>query len=603
MRLRSLYEGVRMGSSDLSIPPKKDYTIGFEFEVALRNNIDTYSDIDDTESDDFEPEFDATAFMKQWVNDNILNSGDTVKFITENDITPRYGYTSNANDDDITDMQIKFDDDLIEKYGEDIVDEIQDLLLDLKEDPDLELDDDQIHTIIEVYLKIQDKTPNEERIKNIINKQLKDNNDAKAALAKQIQVLNDTFLFDDSSINNNTTEIYTDSRKSQTIDIQDLSDISELIDYFDISLSDIDHILYTSPEYTYEEDLETELEATSDGLTNNTIQTDALRFVRNTIAGELKTVVLKDASDTEWSVGEDGTSGVDAEIRSPVLPLHRGLNDMNRVFDIIRDTDMYTNEATGLHINIGTWSESEYQTVDWLKFLTILNPGRILQQFSRSNNQYALDRVPALINSLKYDDFKYYSEMVKNINNTVINTSVKMSSVNLSKLPSYGYIELRAPGNTGYEHRGDEITALVRKIVRCLELASDPSAYKNQYLKKLYTLSGTIAPKNFMFTNINELFTQLADTPFNKSKPFNSINQAFEHINDVIIKQIDKALTTNIISELINSIKTSIPDNPHELSAMLEVDDMLSKGFIPQNSKLVKILKRLIETIKQTQSR
>lgn len=588
MLLRSIYEGIRMGSSDLSITPKKDYTIGFEFEVALNSDDAEDFDIEDL-ADDFGPNVDTSDFMEEWFNQHIIN-GDLQYFVTENDIEPKYGYTT-LSDDDITDIQTQFDDELIEKYGEDTVDEIQELLLDIKEEPNIKLDEDQLYTIFETYFKALGKTPREEQVQRLVNN-TKDRVDINEILVSYLVVLEKTFLFDENLINSEDVQIYANEEKTETITFDDISDIDDFIKYFDISLYDIELIL--DNDNTYNDDLENTLLDAEDGVTT---ETSEIKTVRKIISSALQTDVGKHSSTTAWSVDEDGTIGVDAEIRSPILSIDQGYKDMNTVLNTINDTDMYTSHATGLHINIGTWNSDEYNNVDWLKFLIILNPSRILQQFSRSNNQFAMDKLQGMVNSLKEEDFRSYANIIKDINKTVIQISEKYSAVNLSKLPSFGYIELRAPGNEGYEKRGDEITALIRKTIRALELATDPTAFKQQYLKKLFTLSSTTNPKIHKPNNIYDFFLTHTNIPLLSNRPIFSLLKIIEFLieNKNTLTNMDKTLTTNLSKELISIIKGHVTTNQITTLHVNELQNKLNE--LPSGSKTVHLLSKLTNTL------
>ena len=76
MRYRHIKEGIRMGAKDLAATPKKNYTIGFEFEVELDKDYvpSEYSDnfsSDDTDAlyDIFIQHYSPTSFDK-WFYDN-----------------------------------------------------------------------------------------------------------------------------------------------------------------------------------------------------------------------------------------------------------------------------------------------------------------------------------------------------------------------------------------------------------------------------------------------------------------------------------------------------------------------------------------------------
>jgi hypothetical protein len=62
-----------------------------------------------------------------------------------------------------------------------------------------------------------------------------------------------------------------------------------------------------------------------------------------------------------------------------------------------------------------------------------------------------------------------------------------MHSINFGKLPS-GYVEYRAIGNAGYHKRKNEIRDAVLHMIGITDIATNPMAYRNEFLKKLYSL-------------------------------------------------------------------------------------------------------------------
>jgi len=52
MRFKEIHEGIRMGGRELSQPTKKNYTIGFEFEVTVDSGFDANDDDDDDDEYD-----------------------------------------------------------------------------------------------------------------------------------------------------------------------------------------------------------------------------------------------------------------------------------------------------------------------------------------------------------------------------------------------------------------------------------------------------------------------------------------------------------------------------------------------------------------------
>lgn len=93
------------------------------------------------------------------------------------------------------------------------------------------------------------------------------------------------------------------------------------------------------------------------------------------------------------------------------------------------------------------------------------------------------DKVDTNIHNLQ--DIKDYDKYVEKMNTYILNVADKYDYINFSKLLQYGYIEFRAMGGEGYETKIDEIKRQISRIIRALEIACDPNAYRQEYFKML----------------------------------------------------------------------------------------------------------------------
>lgn len=160
------------------------------------------------------------------------------------------------------------------------------------------------------------------------------------------------------------------------------------------------------------------------------------------------------------------------------------LKDIRSAFVEINSNDAaITNEKCGLHINIGP-ADIKPENIDWLKFITFFNGENILKDFDRSDNHFAESRLEEYYKFIGTGEMKD-PKFLFNLMIDVISRSTKYTDVNLSKL-SQGYIEIRAMGGTDYQERYHEVENVIKKAVRCLDIASDKNAYRNEYLKKVY---------------------------------------------------------------------------------------------------------------------
>lgn len=198
-------------------------------------------------------------------------------------------------------------------------------------------------------------------------------------------------------------------------------------------------------------------------------------------------------SSAVWTIEPDESITPEGmELVSPVYQdVNTGISEMQKVLEIARiwddDPSIFTNSSTGFHVNIGTWNEDDWDKVDLLKFLMFIGD-RSLKDFDRQANFYTVSNIKQVQNLLFYQRYQDYQAAIADINRFIRTRREKYSLVNLNHLSKSGYIEIRAMGNAGYENNGDLIEQHIRIFLRALDIASDPTAYRNEYLKKLTKL-------------------------------------------------------------------------------------------------------------------
>jgi hypothetical protein len=282
-------------------------------------------------------------------------------------------------------------------------------------------------------------------------------------------------------------------------------------------------------------------------------------------------MIVGKTNHSMWSVVPDGTPGVDAEIVSPVMSLKKGMIMMEKVLNFISsDSKIMTNVKTGLHINIGTWVGNEAQSVDWLKFMLLLQGKYISKLFGRNNNPYVRDRLLTIKSSLSMEDFSF-SDIDLNITNKwTIKDSLKDSIVNLTKLTKHGYIELRSAGNTGYEDRVSDTKTHILRTIRALDAASDPMKFRKEYITALSKLidldraSPSLVPtavfdyfrsKRIHYYGVTAAGIESAITQLLKNKIFYPT------------ESIDDGLTASVYITFMRDIKATGPDSLHQIQS------------------------------------
>jgi hypothetical protein len=600
MRYKEFIEGIRMGARDLATPSNKQYTVGFEFEVSVNDSAPGNSGYDDDETEDLYSDFSEDWYANNsfdfegWFSDEYLrNTRILLQFINRQAIESRYGFVPAELAAKASDKENRAR--ILKKAGE-LYDPLMKTLADFKSDPDsFVTDTKKAVDLVQLYEFLVENNYNrtEDEIKNKIDSII-----ARDGIDKTKRHLN--FYYTELTYRFKFTKadpkdfkniaVYGDEQGTEIIGLVEIDDVEQFTDYFNVDIDELRDITETQWQDHQNEQLSQDFE---DWMNNRTRQAKStkLAYVVSVIKDEFNTTVRTTGSSaTNWAVIPDGTSGVHAEITSPAFAIKPGIAAMHRVLNLIAsDPHMYTGQPTGLHVNVGTFDKNDIDKVDWLKFLMIMNAERVLAQFDRTYNTYAPDKLPEIIKKLQDNDILAYQSQIKKINSIVRTSSDKYSAINLSKLNNYGIIELRAPGNAGYEKAGAFLEQTILRIVRALELASDPAKYKNEYISMLYKRYG----KETSTTDNRALNTYFEAT---FGTPFYSWVGLRTPIEKAIRKRKtdkpDAGFTLAVHKELVQAITTASENGTLDID-IANIKTLLSQydtDGVMANSKLIKAI-------------
>ena len=600
MRYKEFIEGIRMGARDLATPSNKQYTVGFEFEVSVNDSAPGNSGYDDDETEDLYSDFSEDWYANNsfdfegWFSDEYLrNTRILLQFINRQAIESRYGFVPAELAAKASDKENRAR--ILKKAGE-LYDPLMKTLADFKSDPDsFVTDTKKAVDLVQLYEFLVENNYNrtEDEIKNKIDSII-----ARDGIDKTKRHLN--FYYTELTYRFKFTKadpkdfkniaVYGDEQGTEIIGLVEIDDVEQFTDYFNVDIDELRDITENQWQDLQSEQMSQDFE---DWMNNRTRQAKStkLAYVVSVIKDEFNTTVRTTGSSaTNWAVIPDGTSGVHAEITSPAFAIKPGIAAMHRVLNLIAsDPHMYTGQPTGLHVNVGTFDKNDIDKVDWLKFLMIMNAERVLAQFDRTYNTYAPDKLPEIIKKLQDNDILAYQSQIKKINSIVRTSSDKYSAINLSKLNNYGIIELRAPGNAGYEKAGAFLEQTILRIVRALELASDPAKYKNEYISMLYKRYG----KETSTTDNRALNTYFEAT---FGTPFYSWVGLRTPIEKAIRKRKtdkpDAGFTLAVHKELVQAITTASENGTLDID-IANIKTLLSQydtDGVMANSKLIKAI-------------
>jgi hypothetical protein len=208
---------------------------------------------------------------------------------------------------------------------------------------------------------------------------------------------------------------------------------------------------------------------------------------------------------TSWYIEPDGSlhpnSGDGAaEVVGPPEAPQAALASLKKFYAMAKELKLYTSKRnnTGLHINV-----SIPKDLDVLKLAVMVGDQYVLKKFGRENNNYAR----SIMQNLQSTGGRKVGKTVPSDTTTPFGSTA--SSIDLSMLQQIAkdisrdhftsvnftgkYVSFR---HSGGDYLGDytEILNVVGRFVRAMVIASDPAAYRNEYLKAVTKLVGQRQP-------------------------------------------------------------------------------------------------------------
>ena len=197
--------------------------------------------------------------------------------------------------------------------------------------------------------------------------------------------------------------------------------------------------------------------------------------------------------EPDGSLYPDDSNDQGLEFVSPPLPIEELLSDLNKVKAWADRTGCYTNDSTGLHINVSVpgW-DGDMNKLDYVKLAVLLGDEFVLDSFGRAGNTYAKSAMGKIRSIVKQNPAKAEELLTRmksgmdQLASKAIHSGVteKYTSINTKN----GYIEFRSPGGDWLNDNFAEIENTLRRFTVALSAAVDPEAYRQEYLKKLYKL-------------------------------------------------------------------------------------------------------------------
>ena len=195
--------------------------------------------------------------------------------------------------------------------------------------------------------------------------------------------------------------------------------------------------------------------------------------------------------EPDGSLEPDSSGDSGLEFVSPPLPIDDMISDLNKVRAWAKQKGCYTNDSTGLHINVSV-PGFDNDKLDYVKLALLLGDQYVLDQFGRTGNTYAKSAMGMIKERIaqRPEDAAAMLQKMKaglgELATKVIHsgTTSKYTSINTKE----GYIEFRSPGGDWLNENFDKIETTLLRFVVALDAAMDPAKYRDEYLKKLYAV-------------------------------------------------------------------------------------------------------------------
>ena len=186
-----------------------------------------------------------------------------------------------------------------------------------------------------------------------------------------------------------------------------------------------------------------------------------------------------------------GKGGEGLEFVSPPLSIPEMIDQINKVKAWAKDGNAYTNDKTGLHMNISI-PGYRLDKLDFVKLALFLGDKYILEKFGRLGNSYArsaFDQIASFIKQNPEKANKAVDAMRQNLNSVASKLihngyTDKYTSINTKD----NRVEFRSPGGDWLEMDTDAVVNTLLRVTYALNIALDPEAERKEYQKKFAKL-------------------------------------------------------------------------------------------------------------------
>jgi hypothetical protein len=195
--------------------------------------------------------------------------------------------------------------------------------------------------------------------------------------------------------------------------------------------------------------------------------------------------------EPDGSLTPDDSNDGGLEFVSPPMPIDEMISDFNKVVAWAKKRGCYTNDSTGLHINVSV-PNFDRRRLDFVKLAILMGDEYILDQFGRNGNFYTKSAMKIVKDRIAQEPANAQAllDKMKGQVEELASRSIhagytdKYTSINVKD----GYIEFRSPGGDWLDSNLDKVENTLLRFTVALNAAMNPEMYREEYLKKLYKI-------------------------------------------------------------------------------------------------------------------
>lgn len=196
--------------------------------------------------------------------------------------------------------------------------------------------------------------------------------------------------------------------------------------------------------------------------------------------------------EPDGSLEPDDPNDGGLEFVSPPLPLPEMLSDLDKVVKWASSIGAYTNDSTGLHMNVSV-PDFDLDQLDYVKLAIFLGDEYVLREFGRQGNTYCKSAMKQIASDAKKNPDKVKTMLQQMQGNLSAMASKIVHTGNTQKYTSIntktGYVEFRSPGGDWigeYAANEGKIKNTLLRFVVALDIATKPELFRQEYMKKLF---------------------------------------------------------------------------------------------------------------------